>query len=496
MVALRSQALTALSGRGGMLSVALPLEDLTPRMAHWGERLSVAAVNSRTSTVVSGDSDALTELRDALHTDEVRARLIAVDYASHSAHVEAVRERVLDALADITPQACDVPFYSTVTGTVVDTDTLDADYWYRSLRRTVRFEEATRALVRDGHDALIEVSAHPVLTIGIQETLDDLGWNAVTLGTLRRGEGGTDRFLRSAAEAHAHGVALDWTAVFAGTGARRTALPTYAFQHERYWLDAPHTAADAAGLGLASSDHPLLGAVVSLADSDGLLLTGRLATHTHPWLADHVVMGAVILPGTAFVELAVRAGDHLGCDTLAELTLQAPLVLPERGGVVVQVAVGPADGSGNRDVAVHSRPDSAAPEDSWTCHATGLLTSAPDAEPPRRTRPSGRPPARPPSNSAGSTPSSPPAPSPTAPPSRACTPPGASATRSSPRWPCPRTPPAPPTPSSTGCTRPCSTRPCTGSASARSATWAPGGWPSPGRTYACTPPGPPGCGSG
>ncbi|WP_371591620.1 type I polyketide synthase [Streptomyces sp. NBC_00513] len=382
VVALRSQALTALSGRGGMLSVALPLEDLTPRMAHWGERLSVAAVNSRTSTVVSGDSDALTELRDALHTDEVRARLIAVDYASHSAHVEAVRERVLDALADITPQACDVPFYSTVTGTVVDTDTLDADYWYRSLRRTVRFEEATRALVRDGHDALIEVSAHPVLTIGIQETLDDLGWNAVTLGTLRRGEGGTDRFLRSAAEAHAHGVALDWTAVFAGTGARRTALPTYAFQHERYWLDAPHTAADAAGLGLASSDHPLLGAVVSLADSDGLLLTGRLATHTHPWLADHVVMGAVILPGTAFVELAVRAGDHLGCDTLAELTLQAPLVLPERGGVVVQVAVGPADGSGNRDVAVHSRPDSAAPEDSWTCHATGLLTSAPDAEPP------------------------------------------------------------------------------------------------------------------
>ncbi|MCX5195605.1 SDR family NAD(P)-dependent oxidoreductase [Streptomyces sp. NBC_00249] len=382
VVALRSQALTALSGRGGMLSVALPLEQLTPRMAHWGERLSVAAVNSPTSIVVSGDSDALTELRDALHADDVRARLIAVDYASHSAHVEAVRERVLDALADITPQTCDVPFYSTVTGTVVDTDTLDAEYWYRSLRRTVRFEEATRALVRDGHDALIEVSAHPVLTIGIQETVDDLGWNAVPLATLRRGEGGTDRFLRSAAEAHAHGVALDWPAVFAGTGARRTALPTYAFQHERYWLDAPHTAADAAGLGLASSDHPLLGAVVTLADSDGLLLTGRLATHTHPWLADHVVMGATLLPGTAFVELAVRAGDHVGCDTLTELTLQAPLVLPDRGGVVVQVAVGPADGSGSRDVTVHSRPDGAAPDDSWTCHATGVLTSAPDAEPP------------------------------------------------------------------------------------------------------------------
>ncbi|GLX38468.1 hypothetical protein Sros01_45410 [Streptomyces roseochromogenus] len=382
VVALRSQALTALSGRGGMLSVALPPEDLTPRMAHWGERLSVAAVNSPTSIVVSGDRDALTELRDALHADDVRARLIAVDYASHSAHVEAVRERVLDALAGITPQACDVPFYSTVTGTVVETDGLDAEYWYRSLRRTVRFEEATRALVRDGHDALIEVSAHPVLTIGIQETLDDLGAGAVTLATLRRGEGGPDRFLRAAAEAHAHGVAVDWAAVLSGTGARRVALPTYAFQHERYWLDAPPAAADATGLGLASSDHPLLGAVVSLADSDGLLLTGRLAAHTHPWLADHVVLGAVVLPGTAFVELAVRAGDHVGCDGLAELTLQAPLVLPERGGVVVQVAVGPADGTGGRTFAIHSRPDTAAPEDGWTCHGTGVLTSAAEERPP------------------------------------------------------------------------------------------------------------------
>ncbi|MFH7600063.1 type I polyketide synthase, partial [Streptomyces racemochromogenes] len=377
VVALRSRALTVLSGRGGMLSVALPLDRLTPLLAPWGERLSVAAVNSPASTVVSGDGDALTELRDALHTDGIRARLIAVDYASHSAHVEAVREQVLEALADITPRACEVPFYSTVTGGALDTDRLDAEYWYRSLRQTVRFDEATRALVRDGHGALIEVSAHPVLTIGIQETLDDLGGTAVALATLRRGEGGTDRFLRSAAEAHAHGVALDWPAVLAAPDARRIPLPTYAFQHARYWLDAPYAPADAAGLGLAPSDHPLLGAVTTLADTDGLLLTGRLSTHSHPWLAEHAVLGAVILPGTAFVELAVRAGDHLGCDNLAELTLQAPLVVPEQGGVLVQVAVGPADGAGDRRFAVHSRPETAAADTGWTCHGTGVLNSAP-----------------------------------------------------------------------------------------------------------------------
>ncbi|MFF2198009.1 type I polyketide synthase, partial [Streptomyces sp. NPDC058157] len=382
VVALRSRALIALSGRGGMLSVSLPLDRLTPRMAAWGERLSVAAVNSPSSIVVSGDGDALAELRDALDADGIRARLIAVDYASHSAHVEEVREQVLEALADITPRASEVPFYSTVTGGALDTDRLDADYWYRSLRHTVRFDEATRALVRDGHGALIEVSAHPVLTVGIQETLDDLGGAGVALATLRRGEGGTARFLRSAAEAHAHGVALDWPAVLAAPDARRIPLPTYAFQHERYWLDAPHTPADAAGLGLAPADHPLLGAVTTLADAEGLLLTGRLSTRTHPWLAEHEVLGAVVLPGTAFVELAVRAGDHLGCDHLAELTLQAPLVLPEQGGVLVQVAVGPDDGSGDRRFAVHSRPDTAAAEETWTCHGTGVLNSAPGTPPP------------------------------------------------------------------------------------------------------------------
>ncbi|MBT2386231.1 SDR family NAD(P)-dependent oxidoreductase [Streptomyces sp. ISL-11] len=376
VVALRSRALTALSGRGGMMSVGLPLAELTPRMEPWGERLSVAAVNSPSSTVLSGEPAALTELRDALQADDIRARIIAVDYASHSAQVESVRERVLDALAGLAPRSSDVPFYSTVTGGPLDTAELDAEYWYRSLRQTVHFEQATRSLVEDGHNALIEVSAHPVLTIGMQETLDAMGSDATALGTLRRDEGGPTRFLRSAAEAHAHGVTLDWHAVLAGTGARPVPLPTYAFRHQRFWLDAPHSAGDAAGLGLGPADHPLLGAVVTPADSDGLLLTGRLALHTHPWLAEHVVMGTALLPGTAFVELAIRAGDQIGCANLEELTLQAPLLLPEHGGAVVQVSVGEADAHGRRNLTVHSRPDDATPDEPWTCHGTGVLSDA------------------------------------------------------------------------------------------------------------------------
>ncbi|MGK5533732.1 type I polyketide synthase, partial [Streptomyces sp. URMC 129] len=381
VVALRSRALTALAGQGGMMSVALPLGDLAPRLEPWGERLSVAAVNSPSSVVLSGDPEALHRLRDELARDEVRARLIAVDYASHGPQVEAVRDRIRADLAGIAPRSApDVLFYSTVTGEPLDTAELDADYWYRNLRRTVRFEEVTRALVGDGHGALIEMSPHPVLTVGMQETLHAMASPAVALGTLRRDEGGLDRFLRSAAEAYVNGVAVDWGAVFAGTGARTVPLPTYPFQRRRFWLDAPPGAGDAAGLGLAAAQHPLLGAVVTPADADGLLLAGHLSARTHPWLTDHVVLDTVLLPGTAFVELAVQAGDHVGCDRLEELTHQAPLVLPPdgsgSGGVAVQVSVGGPDASGRRTVGVWSRPDDALPDAAWSCHGTGVLAPA------------------------------------------------------------------------------------------------------------------------
>ncbi|MDG5805266.1 SDR family NAD(P)-dependent oxidoreductase [Streptomyces ossamyceticus] len=241
VVALRSRALGALAGRGGMVSLALPPDQVRELVA---ERpgLSLAALNAPTAAVVSGDPATLDTLLADCDARGVRARRIEVDYASHSDHVEEIREELLGALAGLRPAKSRVPVYSTVAdGGWLDTEGMDADYWYRNLRETVGFEPAVRALAAAEFTAFVEVSPHPVLTMGMSETLQESG--GVALGTLRRGEGGTQRVVRSLAEAFAHGVPVDWQPLFDGTGARTVEIPTYPFQRSRYWLNPP-TAAD------------------------------------------------------------------------------------------------------------------------------------------------------------------------------------------------------------------------------------------------------------
>ncbi|MFD5000860.1 type I polyketide synthase, partial [Streptomyces buecherae] len=384
VVALRSRAIAGgLAGRGGMVSVGLPVDQARERITAWGGAISVAAVNGPGSVVVAGDPGALDEMVAELEGEEVRVRRVPVDYASHSAHVESIREELLKVLADLEPRSSEVPFYSTVSGELVDTAALDAEYWYRNLRQTVELEATTRTLLGTGHGVFIEVSPHPVLTLPVQQTVEAVEAQAVVVGTLRRDEGGLERFLTSVAEVFVNGVEVDWATVLEGRGGRQVDLPTYAFQRERFWLDAPAGVGDVGSVGLGSLGHPLLGAVVSLASGGGVLLSGRLSLATHEWLADHAVHGVVLLPGTAFVELVGQAGDHVGCGRIEELVLEAPLILPERGGVRIQVEAGEADASGFREVSVFSREEAAGDDVPWTCHARGVLapTAAADVAP-------------------------------------------------------------------------------------------------------------------
>ncbi|MBP8539160.1 type I polyketide synthase, partial [Streptomyces sp. MK37H] len=371
-----------LVGRGAVASVALSAEVVEERLAAWEGRLVIAGRNGPGAVTVAGEVAALEEFVAGCRAEEIRARVVGSTVASHCAQVDPLRERVLELFADVVPRRGEVPLYSTVTGGVLDTREMGAEYWFENARRPVDFEGAVRALLGDGFRFFVESSAHPVLTVGAQATFEDAGVEAVAVGSLRRGEGGAQRFLVSMAEGYVRGLSVDWSRVFAGTRTRRVDLPTYAFQRRRYWLESTTaTAGDPAGLGLGAADHPLLGAAVQVARGDGVLLTGRLSLPTHPWLADHAALGSALLPGTAFVELALRAGEAVGRDRLAELTLEAPLVLPERGGVQLQVAVDAPDDAGQCQVAVYSRPDTTDRDggdlhESWTRHATGVLARA------------------------------------------------------------------------------------------------------------------------
>ncbi|WP_340563441.1 type I polyketide synthase [Streptomyces sp. GSL17-111] len=376
VVGLRSRALRVLAGRGGMVSLGVGAEVAGELVGGFGGRVSVAAVNGPGSTVVSGEVGALDELVGVCEGRGVRVRRVPVDYASHSVQVEELRERILADLGPVVPRSSVVPLYSSVTGGRIDTAVMDAGYWYESLRSLVRFGEATDALLGDGRSVFLECSPHPVLTPGIEETVEASGRPGAVLATLQRGKGDATRWLTALAEAHVAGVPVDWTTVLEDRTGRTVDLPTYAFQRERFWPEKRALPADVSAAGLGRADHPLLGASVPVAGSDGILLTGRISVGTHPWLADHVLLGTVLLPGTALLELALRAGEAVGLPSLDELTLEAPLTLPGDGAVVVQVAVGDTTAAdGGRAVTVHSRAEG--DEGAWTRHAGGTLRADP-----------------------------------------------------------------------------------------------------------------------
>ncbi|MEO3765810.1 type I polyketide synthase [Streptomyces sp. B5E4] len=376
VVALRSRALTALAGTGGMLSVALDetgAEGLLKNCGVSGD-VSVAAFNGPAAVVVAGPVAALDAVQEHCAAHDIRHRRVPVTYASHTALVQPLEADLGKRLSGIQPRAADIPFYSTVTAGPVDTTTLTAGYWFTNLRSPVRFHQTVQALLADGYGHFLEPSPHPGLLTAIEETVDAADAEAVTHATLHRDDDSPHRLALARAHTHAHGLA---TRASTPPPAHLPDLPTYPFQHQHLWLDATPAAP------AAPASHPLVGPPVELAGGDGLLFTGSLSLRTHPWLADHAVAGTVLLPGTALLELALHTGHHAGCAHLDELALEAPLVLLDDGAVDLQVTVGGADEGGRRTVAVYARPRGDAAGEPWSRHATATVQPhSPQAPPP------------------------------------------------------------------------------------------------------------------
>ncbi|WP_299542553.1 polyketide synthase dehydratase domain-containing protein, partial [uncultured Streptomyces sp.] len=332
-------------------------------------------LNGPRSVVVSGDLDALDEWLPQWQ-DRKTTRL-RVSHAFHSPRMEPMLAEFRAVAEGLTFSEPRIPVVSNVTGTVVSSELTDPDYWVDHVRGAVRFTDGVRALEREGVTRFLELGPDAVLTALARQTVD--GDSAVTVSALRARRSEAETFAEFLAQAHVAGVGVDWEAFYAGTGARRIPLPTYAFQRERYWLTSGRSSGDLAAAGLVQLEHPLLSAAVAVGDRDEWVFTGRLSTETEPWVKDHAVLGTVLVPGTALVELAMAAGRHVGAPVLEELVLEAPLILDEKTSVQLQVAVGDADEEGRRAVAVYSRSEVAgdAKADA-VCHGRGTLVVVQD----------------------------------------------------------------------------------------------------------------------
>ncbi|WP_418952511.1 SDR family NAD(P)-dependent oxidoreductase [Streptomyces albireticuli] len=365
LVAARAALMQALPAGGAMVSLRATEDEVRAALV---DGVDIAAINGPSSVVISGDEAAVEQV--AGHFEKTRR--LNVSHAFHSHRMDGMLDDFRKVAESLTYTVPSIPVVSNVTGTVAD-DLTSPEYWVRHVREAVRFADGVRTLHAEGVRTFLELGPDGVLSAMAQECLADAD-DVAFVPALRKDRPDLTSLVTALGRLHLTGARVDWPAFFAGSGARRVDLPTYPFQRQSYWLEAATTSSDVASVGQGSADHPILGAVVTL--PDGYLLTGRLSPRTHPWLADHVVAGSVLLPGTAFVELAVRAGDEVGCATVDELTLEAPLVLAERDGVQLRVLVGEPDGSGRRSLAVYSRPEEAPEDEAWTRHASGFLSSA------------------------------------------------------------------------------------------------------------------------
>ncbi|MBW0275541.1 hypothetical protein ATM97_19130 [Nocardia sp. MH4] len=374
LVAARGRLMQTLPTGGGMVAVGAPEADVLPLLV---DGVSIAAVNGPSAVVLSGVDTAVAAVAEVCAERGWRTHRLRVSHAFHSALMEPMLADFASVVEGLTFAAPSIALVSTVTGDRVGEEMSDPAYWVGQVRDTVRFADAVATMAASGVTRFAEVGPDAALVPMITQIVED----ASVVATARRGSADAVGVLSAVAGLYVVGGEVDWAALYAGTGARRVDLPTYAFQRRRYWLTEGTTGTSAKALGLVATGHPLASVVVSQPDSDAVTLTGRLSTESQPWIADHRVMDTVLFPGTGFVELALHAGDQVGCATLAELALRAPLALPDSGGVAVRVVVDAQDPAGRRAVRIFSRPDDDADAGAWTLNTEGVLAADTDSTP-------------------------------------------------------------------------------------------------------------------
>ncbi|WP_067848216.1 type I polyketide synthase [Nocardia lijiangensis] len=380
LVVARGRLMAELPAGGAMAAVSASEAEVLELLSGVAD-VAVAAVNSPTSMVISGDRSAVTSVVDRLRDGGSRVGWLPVSHAFHSPSMEPMLAEFADVVKGSSFREPSIPIVSNIDASIGRDLSDPVDYWVRHVREPVRFADGIAAVRAAGATRFVIAGPEGGLSGLIQDCLAAAGGDTdagTVVAMLRRDRPELDTAVAAVAGLYVTGAEVDWAAVLPGAPARRITLPPYAFQRQRYWLSPNSGAGDVSAYGLGSIDHAVLGAAVDSPVSDAVALTGRLSAHSQPWLADHRVGGVALLPGTAFVELALRAGTETGCPVVQELILSAPLPIPDSGGVRIQVVVDAADATGRRSFGIFACQDGLDGAD-WVSHAQGRL--APETDP-------------------------------------------------------------------------------------------------------------------
>jgi acyl transferase domain-containing protein/NADPH:quinone reductase-like Zn-dependent oxidoreductase/acyl carrier protein len=377
LVVARGRLMGALPQGGAMLAVEAPEEELEAILADLDGDLTIATVNGPLAVVASGAEAAIDLLADACRERGRKATRLRVSHAFHSALMDPMLEELGAVAAGLDFAPAGIPIVSNLSGEEAGEELTEPGYWVRHVREPVRFADGVAALDRAGVTRFLELGPDGTLAAMAHLCLAGGADGLLSTSALRSRRPETEALVGFLASAHCHGVEVDWEAFFRGRGGRSVALPTYAFQRQRYWLESRMGIGDLDLLGQAPTGHRLLVAAVRAAGERGWIFTGSVSLEDHPWLGDHAVLGAVLLPGTAFVELAACAGHQVGADAIEELAFEAPLLLAEDAPMQLQVTVEEPDEQGRRALAIYSRRQLAAEDgdEPWTRHAAGMLAA-------------------------------------------------------------------------------------------------------------------------
>ncbi|UZI33872.1 type I polyketide synthase [Streptomyces sp. VB1] len=375
LITTRARLMHHLPTGGAMISLQLPHTQTLQLIQGHEHHVGIAAVNGPHTTVISGDETTTLHLAEQAEKNGIKTKRLTVSHAFHSPLMQPILDDFLNTAHTLTYHQPTTPIISNLTGNTADTtshtptDITTPHYWTNHIRNTVLFHQTITTLTNHNVVRYLEIGPTPTLTALAHTTHP----HATHIPTQRPNRHQPTTLTTALTHTHNTGHTPTWNTLIPHT--HTTPLPTYPFQRHRYWLEATDGDGDVSSAGLVTAGHPLLGAAVTLADSDKLVLTGRLAVGSQPWLADHAISGSAILPATAFLELAVQAGDRVGCDRVEELTLEAPLLLAQRGAVTLQLVVDEPDENGSRSLAVYARPQDAEAELPWTRHASGVLAT-------------------------------------------------------------------------------------------------------------------------